>query len=100
MSVFSTLALMPYVSGLTPLVHDKHMERGWKDLILEMPCLKDEIQTRRWNVVISSAHHGPVATNTGHEEGQDKALLQQSREDRIHRVLQGIAPVSHPMVLL
>src|SRR5262245_8696189 len=100
MSVLSPLALMPYVSRLTPLVHDKHMDRGWKDLTLEMPCLKDEIQACSLNVVIPSAHHRPVATNTGDEEWQDKALLQQSREDGIHRVLKCIAPVSHALVLL
>src|SRR5919198_445417 len=93
MGIPSTLALMPYVSCLTPLVHDEHMERGWKDLALDMPCLKDEIQARGLNIVIPSAHHGPVAANTGHKEWQDKALLQQSREDRVHRVLQGPAPV-------
>src|SRR5437764_14993783 len=64
-----------------------------------MRCLKDEIQTRGLNIVIPSAHHGPVAANTGHEEWQDKALLQQSRKHRIHRVLKLISPVSHLMVL-
>jgi hypothetical protein len=91
---------MPYVSRLAPLVHDEHMDRGWKDLAFEMPCLKDEIQARGLNIVIPSAHHGPVATNTGDEKWQDKALLQQSREDGIHRVLQCLAPVSHDRILL
>jgi hypothetical protein len=100
MSVLSTLALMPYVSGLASLVHDEYMDRGWKYLALEMPCLKDEIQARGRNVVISPTHHRPVATDTGHEEWQNKALPQQSREDRIHRVLQCLAPVSHALVLL
>src|SRR5262245_61218211 len=99
MSVLSPLALMPYVSRLAPLVHDKHMARGWKYLTLEMPCFKDEIQACSLNVVIPSAHHRPVATNAGHEEGQDKAFLQQAREYGIHRVLQCIAPVSHNIVL-
>jgi hypothetical protein len=80
MSVLSTLALMPYVSRLAPLVHNEHMNGGWKDLAFEMPCLKDEIQARGRNIVIASAHHGPIATNTGHEKWQDKALLQESRE--------------------
>src|SRR5438093_2894015 len=99
MSALSPLALMSYVSGLASLVHDKHMNRGWKDLVLEMPGLKDEIQARGRNIVIPSAHHRPVATNTRDEKWQDKALLQQSREYRIHCVLKCIAPVSHPMVL-
>jgi hypothetical protein len=65
---------MPYVSRLTPLVHNEHMNGGWKDLVLEMPGLKDEIQARSLNVVISSAHHRPVAANTGDKEGQDQTL--------------------------
>src|SRR5206468_6126577 len=44
-------------------------------------------------------HHRPVATDTGDEEWQDKTLLQQSHEYRIHLVLKCLAPVSHPMVL-
>src|SRR5262245_28093543 len=51
MSVLSTFALMPYVSRLTPLVHYEHMDRWWKHLILDVPCLKDEIQARGRNVV-------------------------------------------------
>jgi hypothetical protein len=39
-----------------------------KRLALDMRRLKDEIQTRGLNVVIPSAHHGPVAANTGDEE--------------------------------
>src|SRR5215468_2502825 len=50
-------------------------------------------------IIIPSAHHGSVVTNTGDEEWQDKPLLQQSREDRIQHVLQCLAPVSHTMVL-
>jgi hypothetical protein len=75
------------VGRLASLVHDEHMDRGWKDLALDMPGLKDKIQARRWNVVIPSTHHGPVTTNTGDEEREDKAFLQQSREDRVHHVL-------------
>ena len=72
------MAVTPHVSGLTPLVYDEHMNGGWKYLALDMPCLKDEIQARSGNIVISSAHHRPVATNTRDEKGQDKLLLQQS----------------------
>src|SRR6266702_5108267 len=97
--VLSGLAVTAHVSRLTPLVHDEHMDGWWKYLVLDMRCLKDEIQARGLNIVIPSAHHGPVATNTSDEEWQDKALLQQSREHRIHRVLQCLAPVSHSMVL-
>src|SRR5438309_11993582 len=99
MGIPSTLALMLYVSGLAPLVHNEHVDGHDKRLALNMRRLKDEIQARGLNIVISSAHHGPVAANTGDEEWHDKTLLQQSREDRIHRVLQCLAPVSHPMVL-
>src|SRR4029434_2077532 len=58
---------------------------------------KNDSITREWCGITD---HRPVATNTGHEEWQDKALLQQSREHRIHRVLQCTAPVSHAMILL
>src|SRR5262245_47803497 len=75
------------MSGLASLVYDEHMDGGWKRLALEMPCLKNEIQARGLNVIISPTHHRPVAASTGHKEWQDKALLQQSREDGIHRVL-------------
>src|SRR5262245_3146352 len=75
------------------------MNRRKKRLVFNMRRLKDEIQACGLNIVIPSAYHGPVATNTRDEDWQDKALLQQSREDRIHRVLKCIAPVSHPMVL-
>src|SRR5262245_16056294 len=88
-----------HMSRLASLVHDEHMDGEWKYLALEMPCLKDEIQARGRNIVISSAHHRPVATNTGHKEWQDKALLQQSREDRIHCVLKCFSPVSHAVLL-
>jgi len=40
------------------------MESG-KCLVLDMRGQKDKIQARGLNVVIPSAHHGPVATNTG-----------------------------------
>src|SRR2546422_727766 len=65
-----------------------------------MRCLKDEIQSRGLNVVIPPTDHGPVAANTGHKEWQDKALLQQSRQYRIHRVPKCLAPVSHIIVSL
>jgi len=90
---------MPHVSGPTPLVHGEQMDGHDKRLALDMGGLKDAIQARGLNVVIPSAHHGPVATNTRDEEWQDKALLQQSREYGIHRVPQGLAPVIHIIVL-
>ena len=52
MGVLSTRAVTAHVSGLAPLVHNEHMDRKWKDLALEMPCLKDEIQARGLNIII------------------------------------------------
>src|SRR2546429_8919483 len=75
------------------------MNGGMKLPVLDMRFIKDEIQARGLNIVIPSAHHGPVASNTGHEEWHDTTLLQQSREDRIHRVLQCLSPVGHVVVL-
>ena len=43
MGLLSTLTVTLHVSGLAPLVHDEHMDGGWKRLALNMRRLKDEI---------------------------------------------------------
>jgi hypothetical protein len=75
------------------------MDGHEKRFVLDMRCLKDEIQACRLNIVIPPTHHRPIATNTGHEEWQDKTLLQQSGEYRIHRALECFSPVGHGVFL-
>jgi len=55
MSILSPRVLLPYMSRLAPLVHDEHMERGWKSLALEMPCLNDKIPAHGLNVILVTA---------------------------------------------
>jgi hypothetical protein len=59
MSVLSPRVLLPYVSRLAPLVHDEHMERGWKSLALEMPRLNDEILACGLHVILVTASDDP-----------------------------------------
>jgi len=97
--VLSTLAVTLHVDGLAALVHDEHMHGQGKRLVLNMRRLNDKIQARGVNLVIPPTHHGTMAANTGHEEWQDKALLQQAGEYRRHRALECFSPVGHGVFL-
>jgi hypothetical protein len=45
---------MPHVSSLTPLVHNEHMDGQAKRFVLDMRRLKDEIQARGLNLIITA----------------------------------------------